>query len=80
MSSLPIVGESPDFASSLPPCAVSPGGDEISGFSMSLRISVLFRLKAAKLYVMACPRQLIGTTLLKMTTDNNFGNYHKQLL
>ena len=81
-------GESPDFAPRLPPCAVSSRGggrrnlrifDRVSGF---LRIYVLFHLKVTKLYVfiavMACPSQLIRTNLLKITTEDNFGNFHKQ--
>ena len=43
--------------------------------SVFLQIYVLFCLKETKLYVatagMACSRQLMGTYLLKTTTDDN---------
>ena len=79
MSSLRMWGEFPDFA----PC--HPGGrnlrifDRVSGF---LRIYVLFNLTGTQSFVLQQlwigPSQLLSTYLLKMTTDDGFGNNHKQ--
>ena len=76
MSSLRILGESPDFAPRLPPCAISPGRRR------NLRISPDFSVISLKsnkiIQFWLGPSQLIGTELLKMTTDDGLGNYHKQ--
>ena len=75
-------GESPDYASRLPSFGGRWNLRIFYRVSWFLRIYVLFHLKVSKLYVftaiMTCPIQLIGTNQLKMTTDDNFGDYHKQ--
>ena len=87
MSSLRIFGGSLRILHPISPLVQSPPGgrrnlrifDWVSRF---LRIYVLFHLKVTKLYVfiavVACQSQLIDTNLLKITMDDNFGNYHEQ--